>query len=389
MGIAVQRRVACALALLFGALSACTTVAVDPSDFFGATTTTVVDSPGDGSVATSTTTTTTTLPPLEPATYESLEGITTVRSFTNSYVRRGLARWEQFVPGVEDIRLTSSMDGSEQPALWVAPRGDRDRPLLVVLHSWSSQYDVHVGIPFGMWAQENGWAVIAPQFRGRYDDVEAMGSELAVQDVIDAIDYATSMDGVDPDRVYAVGLSGGGMMALLLAGRHPDRVAGVAACGGVYDLIAFYQQSRAAGRHYAGEIRTACGGDPRPPGPAQEECLRRSPITYLDTAREEAVPVFIAQGIRDTLLWPSNGANAFNQLADPADRLSPEEVEQIGRRSLPENLVGSITTETFFVEGEPEPVFARQSGAVWFILFRSGHEMVYGPALRWFASDPR
>jgi hypothetical protein len=117
--------------------------------------------------------------------------------------------------------------------------------------------------------------------------------------------------------------------------------------------------------------------------------LRRSPITYLDAAREAGVPVFIAQGINDTLLWPSNGANAFNQLADPADRLTPEEVEQIGRRSLPQHLANSITIETYFVEGEPRPVFARHSASVWFILFRSGHEMVYGPTLRWFASDPR
>jgi dipeptidyl aminopeptidase/acylaminoacyl peptidase len=281
------------------------------------------------------------------------------------------------------------VDGAEQPALWVAPRRDRDRPLLVVLHSWSSPYDQHAGIPFAMWAQENGWAVIAPQFRGVNDHAEAMGSELAVQDVVDAIDYATSQDGVDADRVYAVGLSGGGMMALLLAGRHPDRVTAVAAWGPVYDLVAFYQQSRAAGRHYAGEIRSVCGGDPSSSGPAQEECLRRSPITYLDAAREQGVPVFIGQGIADTLQRPSNAANAFNQLADPEDRLSEEEVEAIGRRRLPDHLSGSIATDTYFGEGDPAPVFARQSGAVWFVLFQASHEMVYAPALRWFATDPR
>jgi poly(3-hydroxybutyrate) depolymerase len=260
---------------------------------------------------------------------------------------------------------------------------------LVVLHSWSSPYDQHAGIPFAMWAQENGWAVIAPEFRGVNDHAEAMGSELAVQDVLDAIDYATSQDGVDADRVYAVGLSGGGMMALLLAGQHPDRVTAVAAWGPVYDLVAFYQQSRAAGRHYAGDIRRICGGDPTSSGPAQDECLSRSPMTYLDAAREQGVPVFIGQGIGDTLLRPSNSANAFNQLADPADRLSEEEVEAIGRRRIPDHLSGSITIDTYFGEGDPEPVFARQSGAVWFVLFQSGHEMVYAPALRWFATDPR
>jgi pimeloyl-ACP methyl ester carboxylesterase len=205
--------------------------------------------------------------------------------------------------------------------------------------------------------------------------------------VAEAIDWAIAHAGVDAARVYAMGLSGGGMMALLMAGRHPERVTAVAAWGPVYDLPVFYQQ--ALGTHYTGQIWRVCGGDPRRPGPAQDECLRRSPVTYLDTAREEAVPVYLGQGLGDTLLRPSNAANAFNQLADPEDRLSAEEVDQIGRRRLPDSLADPITTESYFGEGDPRVFFARQSAAVWLVLFQAGHEMVYAPALRWFATDPR
>jgi poly(3-hydroxybutyrate) depolymerase len=378
-------------------LSACTADAIGPSDAgaahdsgaiestTGQTTPDTTPIPDDTST---TATTTTTLPPLDPPTFESVARINTIREFTG-YTSRGLARWQQSVPGVEDIRITSTADGAEQPALWVAPSGDRDQPLLVILHSWSAPYLQHAGIPYAMWAQENGWAVIAPEFRGVNDDADALGSELAVQDVVDAIDYAVSQDGVDANRVFAVGYSGGGMMSLLLAGRHPDKVTAVAAWGPTYDLVEFYRQSRAAGRHYAGDLSRACGGDPRESGPAQEECLRRSPMTYLDAAREHGVPVFIGQGIYDSFVSPSQGATAFNQLADPEDRLSAEELDQIGRHRLPEHLLGSITTETFFREGDPEPVFARQSGAVWLVFFRADHEMVYQATLRWFASDPR
>jgi dipeptidyl aminopeptidase/acylaminoacyl peptidase len=299
-----------------------------------------------------------------------------------------MARWEQAVPGIEDIGITSTADGAEQPALWLAPTGDRDRPLLVILHSWSAPYLQHAGIPYAMWARENGWAVIAPQFRGVNDDADALGSDLAVQDVVDAIDYATSRPGVDGDRVYAVGYSGGGMMSLLVAGRHPDAVTAVAAWGPPYDLVQFYRRSVATGRHYAGDIRAGCGGDPTRSDAAREECLRRSPMTHLDAAREHGVPVFIAQGISDSLLSPSQGARAFNQLADPADRLSAQEVDEIGRGSLPEHLAGSITTETYFGEGDPPPVFARRSGAVWLVFFQAGHDMVYGATARWFAGDP-
>jgi poly(3-hydroxybutyrate) depolymerase len=378
-------------------LSACTADAIGPSDAgaahdsgaiestTGQTTPDTTPIPDEPST---TATTTTTLLPLDPPTFESVARINTIREFTG-YTSRGLARWQQSVPGVEDIRITSTADGAEQPALWVAPSGDRDQPLLVILHSWSAPYLQHAGIPYAMWAQENGWAVIAPEFRGVNDDADALGSELAVQDVVDAIDYAVSQDGVDANRVFAVGYSGGGMMSLLLAGRHPDKVTAVAAWGPTYDLVEFYRQSRAAGRHYAGDLSRACGGDPRESGPAQEECLRRSPMTYLDAAREHGVPVFIGQGIYDSFVSPSQGATAFNQLADPEDRLSAEELDQIGRHRLPEHLLGSITTETFFREGDPEPVFARQSGAVWLVFFRADHEMVYQATLRWFASDPR
>lgn len=240
-----------------------------------------------------------------------------------------------------------------------------------------------------MFAAENGWAVIAPQFRGINDDSDAIGSDLAVQDVVDAIDYATAQEGVDEDRVYAVGYSGGGMMSLLIAGRHPDAITAVAAWGPPTNLLDFYRQSVATGRHYAADIRAGCGGDPTRGGAAQEECLDRSPITHLDNARDREVPVFIAQGIADSLLWPSHSANAFNMLADPEDRLSDEEVDSIAEGVLPNNLEGSITTQTFFGAGEPEPVFARKSGDALLVYFNSGHDMAYKATLRWFASDPR
>jgi len=342
--------------------------------------TTVAPSP------TTTTTTTTTLPPLDPPTFESLERFNTIRDCCR-YVAYGRSRWERLVPGVERLRIVSTLDGAEQPVFWLAPSGDRDQPVLVILHSWSASYTQHAGIPFAMWAQENGWAVIAPEFRGINDDADAVGSDLAVQDVVDAIDYAVAQPGVDANRVYAVGYSGGGMMGLLLAGRHPDKVTAVSVWGPPHDLVSFYEHARRAGLRYANDIRRACGGDPRDPGSAQEECLTRSPATYLESARDQAVPVFIAQGIRDPFVPPSVGAEVFNRLADPDDRLSAEEVDLFGRGRVPDHL--SITTETYFGDGDPTPVFARQSASALLVYFQLGHDMVYNASARWFASDPR
>ena len=335
---------------------------------------------------TTTTTTAATLPPLDPLTFESLDRINTIRDFSN-YATSGRSRWERSVPGIEQLRIVSTADGAEQPVFWLAPSGDRDQPVLVILHSWSAPYTQHAGIPFAMWAQENGWAVIVPEFRGRNDDADAVGSDLAVQDVVDAIDYAVAQAGVDINRVFVVGYSGGGMMGLLLAGRHPDKVSAVSVWGPPHDLVEFYEHARRTGLRYASDIRRACGGDPREDGSAQEECLTRSPVTYLESARDQAVPVFIAQGIRDQFVPPSVGAEVFNQLAHPDDRLSADEVDLFGRGRVPGHL--SITAETYFGNGDPAPVFARQSGRALLVYFQSSHEMVYKASAGWFASDPR
>ncbi|GEM_PF-4847194 len=335
---------------------------------------------------TTTTTTTTTLPPLPPPTFDSVDRIDTIRDYTG-FTTRGPSRWRSAVPGIEQLRIVSTADGAEQPTWWLPPSGDRDQPLLVVLHSWSSSYTQHAGIPFAMWAQENGWAVVAPEFRGVNDNALAVGSDLAVQDVADAIDYATAQEGVDTTRVYVVGYSGGGMMGLLTAGRHPDKVTAVSVWGPPVDLVEFYRFARSRGLGYSSDIWRACGGDPRNAGAVQDECLKRSPVTYLETARGQGVPVFIGQGIRDSFVPRSDGATVFNHLADAGDRLSEQEVDLLRRGRVPEG--DAITTETYFGEGDPTPVFARQSAGVVLVYFSAGHDMVYKASLRWFASDPQ
>jgi hypothetical protein len=131
-----------------------------------------------------------------PIDVSRLESVTTVSAFDGG---EGLAPWQSDVPGIEDVRIPSSADDSQQAALWLEP-ADSGQPLLVVLHSWSTAYLQHLGIPYGQWAEENGWGMINPNFRGVNERPEATGSDLAVSDVIDAVDYALAEGGGDPDR---------------------------------------------------------------------------------------------------------------------------------------------------------------------------------------------
>lgn len=311
-----------------------------------------------------------------------MEGLVTGRSFINRFGDEGLTRWQRELPGIEDVRVTSSVDGAEQAVLWMPPQGEAPQPLLVGLHSWSSAYRQHVNIPFGIWARYYGWGFIQPNFRGVNDGPEAMGSDLAVQDVIDAIDYAIERGGIDPNRVYVVGFSGGGMMSLLLAGRHPDRIAGAAAWTPVYDLVDFYRHAAENQLGYRAQIVSGCGGAPTQSDPARIECEHRSPSTHLDTASSEGVPVFVAHGLADRLVPPDHAARAFNQVA--SDPLPEEVIADIARNRLPEGYSGSVEGESHFGEADPTVFFARTSGSATLVLFEGDHNMVYHPALEWF-----
>lgn len=119
---------------------------------------------------------------------------------------------------VRRITYQTSADGTQQPAMFYKPDADEPRPLLVALHSWSSDYTQPASAIYAEWCIGNGWVFIHPNFRGRNVRPEATGSELVVQDVVSAVDYAKQNARVDENRIYAVGWSGGGHLALLRRG---------------------------------------------------------------------------------------------------------------------------------------------------------------------------
>ena len=295
--------------------------------------------------------------------------------------------WFDAVPRVQDIRLTSSVDGSSQPSMYL-PARRIGQPILVVLHSWSAEYRQKWSIPYLRYADQRDWAMVAPHFRGVNRQPTATGSPQAVADVVDAIDFAISQGG-DPNRVYVVGFSGGGHMALQMAGQHPDRLAGVAAWVPVNDLNWWYgyNEQHAPWRHYIPHIEGSCGGVPRPGTAAHESCRLRSPTTHLDAARAAGLPVYIAGGLRDTIVPPSDAARAFNQLADPADRFTAQQLHEMEHFVMPSELRGDTHGRSFFGAAEfagHGVLVARESANATFVLFDGAHEMLYEPALRWF-----
>lgn len=317
----------------------------------------------------------------------AVESLTTSRKYT-SFGAESYAAWQAMMPEVKNIGLPSSLDGHMDSVLFYTSESRKKKPLLVVLHSWSSEYLQQASIPFALWAKEKDWVFVAPNFRGIFDHPEAMASELALQDIMDAVEYAKKNANVDASRIYVVGSSGGAMTALMLASKHPETWAGVMAWVPVFDIAAWYKwNSYFPIRKYNAQMEKTLGGNPLTNDKAAAEARRRSPVTYISQAKE--VPIFLAAGILDELVQPDHSIRAFNMLADPKDQISPAQIKYILKnKALPADLPAA-TDSTYFRKTDPKVVFVRESNNVRLVLFEGVHDMVYNPGLLWLQEQQR
>ena len=333
-------------------------------------------------------TATATTPERAPLTFSRI-GATTAIEWSHGDLGAELLRpWRSTVPDVERVSIRSTVDGEAQRAMWLAPREAGPRPLLVVLHSWSSGYRQDIGIPFAQWAEEHGWAFIHPHFRGVNRRPEATGSDLAVRDVLDAVDWASEQADIDADRVFVIGFSGGGHMALLMAGRHADRFAGAVAWVPIYDLEQWYVHHRdnRPGTAYIPQIRASCGGDPTTVATARRACRHRSPSAHLDGAREAGIPLYIGHGLSDTTATPAQALRTFNAVARDSDRFGARTVAALDDNRLPEFLRGRLDAPTYFGRADPRPLLSRRSGQATLVIFDGVHDLVYNPGLAWMVA---
>lgn len=183
-----------------------------------------------------------------------------------------------------EIAVVSSRDGSKQKAIFYPPPGAELQapgpkvPLVVFLHSWSTDYKT-VG-PALEESQHRGWIFIGPNFRGPNETSDACASDLAVQDILDSVAYARQHARVDDKRIYLIGSSGGGQMALLMATRAPKVWSAVSTWVPITDLTSWYEFSKATGSQYHRMMDKCFGGPPDNPATAAEY-RRRSARTPM------------------------------------------------------------------------------------------------------------
>jgi pimeloyl-ACP methyl ester carboxylesterase len=288
---------------------------------------------------------------------------------------------------VVPIEYKSTADNTLQPALFYKPDVNNPSPLLVALHTWSGDYRQYTSIPYAEWCIKNKWVFIHPNFRGPNNKPEATGSDMVIQDILSAVEYTRNNSNIDPNRIYLVGVSGGGYTALVVSAKHPDIWAGVSVWASITDLSAWYFQSKQLHPQYADDIVKSLEGIPGYSTKVNLAYRNRSPITYLATAT--FVPIDINAGINDghTGSVPiSHSLLAFNALAAPENRLSEEDIGYfVEHAKVPTHLIDPLLSDTSY--GKKAPLFRRQSQNARITIFNGNHEIIFYAALLWLAQQ--
>ena len=91
------------------------------------------------------------------------------------------------------VQVKSTLDGTLQPCYFWAPEAAKTNavPLIVGLHTWSYDYKATSHYKTVLdYARKHGWAMVGPNFRGPNKTPPACGGDPAVQDIVDAVNYA-------------------------------------------------------------------------------------------------------------------------------------------------------------------------------------------------------
>lgn len=216
------------------------------------------------------------------------------------------------------IIFRSPYDETEQRADVHAPRMQSMEPVPLVLAphpiGWTAAQDYFGGIEGLKRGAHPGWRTLAdrhgvviaqPHGHGRIDPLASCAFAGQITDMAFLIDELPRQGfAVDPRRVYVSGLSMGGLEAVVLLGRYPDRLAGGFVFNAVLDLATWYDDLR---RSPIGDIQAyrtweriaaEVGGTPEEIPDAYDarsafavtEALTRTPLMLYWTQYDSVVP---------------------------------------------------------------------------------------------------
>ena len=282
----------------------------------------------------------------------------------------------------ETLTFTSTHDQTEQPARYYASPKSGDQPLLVLLHSWSTDINNYNPDDWVKVAREYGWHVVVPHFRGGNFNPEACASPAARQDILDATAAVIQRYAVDTTRVYLAGSSGGGHMSMVMAAHSPQTWTAVSAWVGISNLTDWHAETKASGRKYYKDIEACAGGAPGSSPEVDAQLRARSPLFHIAAAK--AIPLDLNAGVHDghTGSVPTHHTlDAYNAVASA-----------LGEAAIPQSTINALAQEIVPPEAPVvDETYERRihlretAGKCRVTIFEGGHEGLPKPACAWLA----
>jgi dipeptidyl aminopeptidase/acylaminoacyl peptidase len=230
-------------------------------------------------------------------------------TFTDPSHPRGVYALSQDAPWVSSSAATLAPVTPELTTTWsfdrtaiklevFTPVRAARSPVVIDLHGGPEDRVRPRWQPFVQFLVARGFAVVQPDVRGSTGYGAAFAAlddgplrEDAVRDVGAVLDWIATRPDLDRDRVFVMGTSYGGFLALSALARFPERLRGGIVLSGIADIPTFLATTRADRR----DNRRAEYGDERDPD-TRAFLARISPLANVDRIR---APVLLAHGRRD------------------------------------------------------------------------------------------
>lgn len=177
-------------------------------------------------------------------------------------------------------------------------------PMVVLLHGGPWARDTWGFDPEVQSLAARGFLVLQVNFRGSegfgYEHLSAAFGRFgdsALEDVEDAIDWAVDYGLADKQRLFVMGASYGGYLALYVAAANPDLFRGVVARAPVTDLFKIIDGESHRGVDWLGSrVRRALIGDPR----KDKDLLQKT--SPVNLASKITAPVLLIHGKEDRVV---------------------------------------------------------------------------------------
>lgn len=212
------------------------------------------------------------------------------------------------------IEIESTLDKKMQKAFFYNCKSNTRKPLIVSLHTWSAYYNQEDELAELCKSKDLNY--IHPDFRGANMNTDACCSELALNDIDDAISYAINNANVDMENIYVIGVSGGGYATLSVFMKSRHRIRKFSAWASITNLIAWYHESCILKNRYAANILECTESID---GFLNEEKAKQKSPIFWETPTDKLLKskVYIYAGIFDGLRGSvpiTHSINFFNKV---------------------------------------------------------------------------